>query len=222
MFVDRPSRRRRDVLPPVHRITDGRSAMPRAGLKTPHFLTRACIQREELAFRIAGEHQVARRRQHGSQQYVFVRIAPDALAESLGPRHPRDCRSRDSAAASNSEFTAHEKSAFVRFLMLRRNVHCKFRAWACKSIRCAANRPSRSSSSRPPGVGQKFIVLPSSGSRLPTSFPSSVMPVIQVRTSGTLNTPTKLARYAIQHKRHAALVHVDQQLSHPPVDHAIH
>ena len=32
----------------------------------------------------------------------------------------------------------------------------------------------------------------------------------------------ELARDAIQHKRHAALVHVNQQLSHPPVHHAIH
>ena len=39
----------------------------------------------------------------------------------------------------------------------------------------------------PAVLGQKFLVLPSTGSLRPTSLPSSVTPVIQLETSGTLN-----------------------------------
>ena len=54
--------------------------MPGAGLKTPKLVTVSSIEREEVAFRITGEHEIAGCSQHGRQQDELVRHAPDALS----------------------------------------------------------------------------------------------------------------------------------------------
>jgi len=55
-----PTGRCGDILPPIHRIRDRRSAMAGAGLKTPKLVAGARIQCKNIPFRIASEHQIAR------------------------------------------------------------------------------------------------------------------------------------------------------------------
>ena len=99
--------------------------MPRARLETPQLRPRAGIQREKLAFGIAGEHQVARGREHRSQQHVFVRITPHPLARDRVPRIHVTVRLAIGRQLQIPT-AAHEEPAFLRRLMLGRYIHANF------------------------------------------------------------------------------------------------
>src|SRR6202451_3845368 len=60
--------------------------MPGAGLMTPQLVSVLGVEGIELAFGISGEYQIAGRREHGSQQHIFVWNFPGELARHRIPR----------------------------------------------------------------------------------------------------------------------------------------
>jgi hypothetical protein len=74
----------------------------------------------------------------------------------------------------------------------------------------------------PAALGQNERVSPNSGSTRPRSLPSAPTPLIQLKTSGTLNEPMYCPVARSRTEREAAFVHVTENLPVLTVDAAVH
>src|SRR3954471_23956134 len=87
-----PAGRHGDVLPSVDAVAARAAVVAAAALELPQLLSRARIERVELAGRLAREHEVAARRQDRGAHRDVVAPAPALLAGARvegadGPRH---------------------------------------------------------------------------------------------------------------------------------------